>query len=112
MGRTVEENYVAACRELTKVIGEARSRKLIRRDERWHFVVEDFDAPNFVVKDDIGAGRRGLPDTKMKFHTVLNRHSVNFVNVPTTSKIECLVSMNLMSQHKVTRAPEWFIIIT
>ena len=43
-------------RELTKVIGEARRRKLIRRKERWHFVVEDFDAPNFIVNDDIDAG--------------------------------------------------------
>ena len=43
-------------RELTKVIGEARRRKLIRRKERWHFVVEDFDAPNFIVNEDIDAG--------------------------------------------------------
>ena len=62
MGRPVEENH--HYRELTKVISEARSRKLIRRDERWNFVVEDFDAPNFVVKDDIGAGRR-QPDMKV-----------------------------------------------
>ena len=47
-------------RELTKVIGEARRRKLIRRKERWHFIVEDFDAPNFIVNDDIDAGAHDI----------------------------------------------------
>ena len=45
------------------MIGEARRRKLIRRKERWHFVIEDFDAPNFVVSDDINAGAHDISHT-------------------------------------------------
>ena len=33
---------------------------MIRGKERWHFVIEDFDAPNFVVKDDIDAGPNNI----------------------------------------------------
>ena len=60
--RPVPSAFVAfgSTRELTEVIGEARRRRLIRRKERWHFVIEDFDAPNFVVKEDIDAGPHNI----------------------------------------------------
>jgi ionotropic glutamate receptor len=53
--RPVPSAFVAfgTTQELTKVIGEARTRKMIRRAARWNFVIEDFEAPNFVVQKDI-----------------------------------------------------------
>lgn len=36
--------------EQTKMIDKAIKNRLVRRDSRWNFVVEDFDAPNFAVQ--------------------------------------------------------------
>ncbi len=49
--RPIPSAFVAfgTTQQLTDTLKEAQKRSLIKRNSRWNFVVEDFDAENFAT---------------------------------------------------------------